>query len=60
MNFTYLILVVFGLGLLAWGLPAAYRLARPWHILAALCALAGAALTMMGTLLVTVPNFFKG
>ena len=59
MNFTYLILVALGLGMLAWGLPASYRLPRPWHILAALCALAGAVATMLGTLLVTVPNFFK-
>ena len=60
MNYSYLVLVAFGLILLAWGLPAAHRLSRPWHILAALGAILGLVLTILGTLLCVIPNFFKG
>lgn len=58
MDARYIALIVLGLGVTAWSLPAAYRLRRPWHILAALSALAGVLATLMGTLLLTVPGFF--
>lgn len=58
MGFKYIPLIIAGLAMTAWGMPAAYRLRAPWHVLAALAALAGVLATLAGTLLLTVPNFF--
>jgi len=59
MALKYLPLIIIGLALTAWALPAAYRLSSPWRILAALAALAGVIVTLFGVLLLTVPNFFS-
>jgi hypothetical protein len=59
MGFTYIPLIIAGLAVTAWGLPAAYRLRAPWHVLAALASLAGVLATLTGTLLLTVPHFFS-
>jgi len=59
MKAAYIALVLAGLILTGWGLPAAYRLRRPWHILAAIIALAGVIATLTGTLLLAVPGFFS-
>lgn len=59
MDARYIASIVLGLAVTAWSLPAAYRLRAPWHILAALAALAGILATLMGTLLLTVPGFFS-
>jgi hypothetical protein len=59
MGFKYIPLIIAGLAATAWGLPASYRLRAPWHILAALAALAGVMATLAGTLLLAVPNFFS-
>ena len=59
MNFSYLLLVFAGLALLGWGFPDAYRLPRPWRLLAALATVVGVVAVIIGTLLVVVPNFFK-
>jgi hypothetical protein len=58
MDARYFALIGLGLALTAWGLPASYRLRRPWHLLAALAALAGVLVFLTGTLLLTVPGFF--
>jgi hypothetical protein len=55
-----LAMIVAGIGAVAWGLPAAHRLKKPWDVAAALVVLAGVVLALLGTLLVTVPGFFKG
>lgn len=59
MKAGYIALALAGLALTGWGFPAAYRLRRPWHILAALAALAGVVATLTGTLLLAVPGFFS-
>lgn len=59
MAFKYIPLIILGLVLTGWALPAAYRLRPPWHILAALAALAGVIATLFGVLLMTVPHFFS-
>ena len=59
MDARYLALIAGGLLLSSWGLPAAYRLRAPWHIVAALAALAGVITTLMGALLLVVPGFFS-
>ena len=59
MAFKYIPLIIIGLALSAWALPAAYRLRSPWRVLAALAALAGVIATLFGVLLLTVPNFFS-
>ena len=56
----HLAMIGCGLGAVVWGLPAAHRLPRPWDIAAALAVLAGVITALLGTLLLTVPGFFKG
>ncbi|HEX9080380.1 MAG TPA: hypothetical protein VF795_12375 [Desulfuromonadaceae bacterium] len=55
----YIPLIIAGLGAVCWGLPAAHRLARPLDIAAALAVLAGVAVTVLGVLLLIIPNFFR-
>ncbi len=58
MGFKYIPLIVAGLALAAWALPASYRIRSPWRIFTALGALAGVLATLFGVLLFAVPNFF--
>ena len=58
MGFKYVPLIIAGVILTAWALPAAYRLSSPWRILAALAALVGVLSTLAGVLLFAIPNFF--
>ncbi len=51
-------LIVGGLAAVAWGLPAAHRLGKPWDILASIIVLAGLASALVGALLAVVPGFF--
>lgn len=53
-------LVIAGIALAGWGLPAAHRLKSPLDILAALSVLLGVVIGLCGALLVVVPDFFKG
>ena len=53
-------LIVVGLVAMGWGFPAAHRLRSPMDAVAAFVALAGLCCTLLGTLLVTVPGFFRG
>ena len=57
-GYQYLVLVIAGLAAVAWGLPAAHRLKKPYDIAAALAVLAGVIATMMGILLTIIPSFF--
>jgi hypothetical protein len=57
-GYQYLVLVIAGLAGVAWGLPAAHRLKKPYDIAAALAVLAGVIATMMGILLTIIPSFF--
>jgi hypothetical protein len=52
-------LIIAGLAAIAWGLPAAHRLRRPFDTVAALAVLAGVVAAAMGVLLVTIPDFFR-
>jgi len=54
----YLLLAALGLVVIAWGLPASYRLKTPWNSLAALLVLAGVGLLMLGAVLTVLPRFF--
>ncbi len=60
MQILYAAMIVAGVAAIAWGLPAAHRLQRPFDILAALLVLAGTAAALLGALLTAVPGFFKG
>jgi hypothetical protein len=60
MTAVYLAMVVVGIGLVSWGLPAAHRLQRPMDIVAALAVLVGVVVALLGALLVAVPGFFNG
>ena len=53
-------MVLAGIALICWGLPAAHRLKSPFDILAALAVLAGLAAALLGALLIAVPGFFQG
>jgi hypothetical protein len=59
MGAAYLVMAVFGLGLIVWGLPAAHRLKTPYDILAALAVLVGVVLALLGALLTANPGFFQ-
>ena len=52
-------LILAGLGAISWGLPAAHRLRQPMDIAASLAVLAGLVLTVLGVLLLIIPNFFR-
>jgi len=60
MQIAYLTIVVAGLALIGWGLPAAHKLRKPLDILAALAVLCGLVLALLGALLTVVPRFFQG
>lgn len=51
-------LIILGLAAIAWGLPAAHRLAPPRDIAAALLVLLGVIMAAMGVLLTVIPTFF--
>jgi len=53
-------MIVVGIALAGWGIAAAHRLKSPLDLLGALGALAGVILGLTGTLLITVPGFFRG
>jgi hypothetical protein len=59
MALKYLPLIIIGLAMTAWALPASYRISSPWRVFAALAALAGVIVTLFGVLLLAVPNFFS-
>jgi len=56
----HLLMIVAGLALIGWGLPAAHRLKAPLDTAAAAGVLAGVVLALLGALLTMAPNFFKG
>lgn len=51
-------MVLAGIALIFWGLPAAHRLRSPFDVLAALAVLAGLVAALLGALLISVPGFF--
>ena len=57
---VYAAMVLAGIALICWGLPAAHRLKSPLDILAALAVLAGLVAALLGALLISVPGFFQG
>jgi hypothetical protein len=60
MTILYLAMVIVGVAMVAWGLPAAHRLRAPLDILAAVSVLAGVVVALLGVLLLVVPKFFEG
>jgi hypothetical protein len=56
----HVIMVLVGLALIGWGLPAAHRLKSPLDLVAALAVLAGVVAALLGALLLAVPRFFQG
>ncbi len=60
MQILYPAMIVAGIALIAWGLPAAHRLRYPFDILAAFLVLVGTAVALLGALLTAVPGFFQG
>jgi hypothetical protein len=55
----YIPLIIAGLAAVIWALPAAHNLRRPLDMLAALAALIGLAVALIGTLLTIIPDFFR-
>ncbi|HEY5973987.1 MAG TPA: hypothetical protein VIU41_04535 [Geobacteraceae bacterium] len=60
MTALYPLLIIVGLAMVGWGLPAAHRWRPPFNILAALAIVAGLLAAMLGVLLTAVPTFFQG
>jgi hypothetical protein len=59
MDFGYVILALAGLVMVIWGLPSAYSLSKTWlKIVAALIAVIGLIIFVLGILLTCVPWFF--
>ncbi|WP_298433630.1 hypothetical protein [Geobacter sp.] len=58
MTLLSIALILGGVAAVAWGLPAAHRLTRPWDSVAALLFLAGLSAALVGVLLAFVPRFF--
>jgi len=56
----HVVMVLAGLALICWGLPASHRLKSPLDILAALAVLGGVVIALLGALLIAVPGFFQG
>lgn len=59
MAFKYIPVILIGIVMTAWALPASYRIKSHWRILTALAALVGVLSTLAGVLLLTVPNFLS-
>lgn len=59
MTYPYLLLILAGLALIGWGLPASHRLKQPFGTLAAAAVLAGVIAALFGVLLFMVPDFFR-
>ena len=59
MTIAYAGMVLLGIALICWGLPAAHRLKSPLDALAALAVLAGLVAALLGALLIMVPGFFQ-
>ena len=58
-GYQYILLVIAGLAGMAWGVPAAHRLKKPFDIGAALIVLCGVIVFAMGILLTFIPDFFR-
>jgi len=57
-GYSYIPLIIAGLAGMAWGIPAAHRLKKPFDIGAAVVVLCGVIAFAMGILLTLIPNFF--
>ena len=55
----YLLLLVGGIAMLVWAVPAAHRWSSPRNLLPACVVLLGVAATMAGVLLTVLPRFFQ-
>jgi hypothetical protein len=55
----HIAMIVAGLAVICWGLPAAHRLKSPLDVIAALVTLAGLLVALLGVLLTVVPGFFR-
>jgi hypothetical protein len=57
-GYMYILVTFVGLGAIAWGLPAAHRLKRPFDLAAAVAVLFGVIVFALGVLLTFIPHFF--
>ena len=58
-GYQYILLVIAGLAVIIWGVPAAHRLKSPLDIAAAFAVLCGVVIFTLGVLLTFVPGFFR-
>ena len=58
-GYQYILLIIAGVAGMAWGLPAAHRLRRPFDIGAAVVVLCGVIIFALGILLTFIPGFFR-
>ena len=57
-GYQYILLIIAGLAVMIWGLPAAHRLKSPFDIGAAVAVLCGVIAFALGVLLTFIPGFF--
>lgn len=60
MQVVSIFMILAGLAMISWGFWAADKMKNPWDIVGALFAPAGLVVSLLGVLLLFVPNFFKG
>jgi len=58
-GYRYIALIVAGLAVMVWGVPAAHRLKPPYDIAAAVAVLCGVVIFALGILLTFIPGFFR-
>ncbi|OGL42673.1 MAG: hypothetical protein A2161_06935 [Candidatus Schekmanbacteria bacterium RBG_13_48_7] len=56
----HILMLAAGLIILPAGFYANYETKKPWNIIGGIFSLIGLCLAILGTLLICVPNFFKG
>lgn len=55
----YIPMIIGGVAVLVWGLPASHRLKAPYDIVAAVASILGVVLLVTGILLTVIPTFFR-
>lgn len=58
--FVHILMIAAGLGMIAAGFWGSFYAKKPWNYIASLSLPIGLVTSLLGVLLLCVPNFFKG
>lgn len=59
MNYYHFITILIGLGILGWSFWASFEAKKPYNIIGSIFAPIGMLISLLGVLLLCVPDFFK-